>query len=173
MKRVLKLLVSILLILLLVFLLAGLIFPEHNYETEVTIDRPLDTTFVLFNDVSRLSEWMPTIKSIEEIDENPRKIGSKRKYITENQGNEFEIIETLLDYKKNELVEIQFEAGEMLKFDRMEFSTDGKSTKIFHITKAKGTSYFHRCLFAFFKSAFKKLDQDNLDNFKIFAEANS
>jgi uncharacterized protein YndB with AHSA1/START domain len=172
MKRVFKVLGSIILILGAIFLAAGVIIPELEYETDIVIDRPLDTTFVLFNDESRLQEWLTTIKDIEHVSGAPKKPGFVRKYYTEDRGRRFEIEETLIEFVPNEKVVIQFVAGGMSKDNTVLFASDGDKTKITHLALARGSSHIDRCMFAFFKAAFKKIDQENLNSFKRFAEDN-
>ena len=172
MKRGLKVIGSVILLLLLAFFAAGLIFPKVKYETVITIDRPLDTVFALFNDTSKLQEWMPTIKSIEQISGTSGAIGSIIKITTVNQGNVFEVMETLNEFIRNEKVSLQMEVGNMMKNNTFLFSSEGDQTKIVHKTIAQGTNYINRCISAFFKSMFKKIDRENLASFKKFAESN-
>jgi hypothetical protein len=78
--------------------------------------------------------------------------------------------ETITEYVENEKIGFHFDAGAMQKEDINFFIQEGDNTRIRKTTSYRGTSYIDRCIFAFFKGTFKKIDQEYLDNFKKFAE---
>ncbi len=104
------------------------------------------------------------------ISETPDKVGTKIKMVVDSDGKTIEITETVTQYKANEMVELYFEAGEMLKTDNYSFTSDGKQTTILAKHTCEGSNLFYKSMFSFFKSMFKKIDQDYLNNFKAFAE---
>jgi hypothetical protein len=79
------------------------------------------------------------------------------------------ILETVTEYEENKLIAFEFKTGEMLKNDKITFEADNTSTKITNSSNVTASTYFNRCLFAFFKGMFKSIDQDYLDKFKDFA----
>ena len=84
--KILKILGAILLILLIVFFLAGLVKPDMAYELETTVQNPLEETFAIFNDETKLMEWMPAIKNIETIEKKPGIVGTKTKMTIDDQS---------------------------------------------------------------------------------------
>jgi len=172
MKKAIRIILGVVWLLLTVFLLAGLLFPQVKYEAQTTIDMPLDKTFTLFNDVSQIPKWMPEIKKITPIEITPNQIGSRYNIVMDNGGTEMNIEDKVLDYKENELIELQFNAGDvMLKTNRYTFAEQDGKTLIHHEATTRGMSYINRCFFAFLKGQFRKIDQEYLNNFKQFAES--
>ncbi len=135
-----------------------------------TVNKPVDEVFKVFNDQSKLKEWIPSVKLIEPIEEKEGKVGSTYKMVVDNQGKDFEMIEKITAFEENKRVGLEFDAQGMLKIDDVVFTSDGTSTMITNNAIAKGTDYFHKCLFPYFKSAMIKTDQASLDNFKKMIE---
>ncbi len=172
MKKVIKILLSIILLLFIVFILAGLVKPAVEYTNEITVDRPLEEVWIKFNDLDQLQEWIPEIISISALEETADKLGSKYEMVVEDHGNKMTMIETITEYVVNEKVALRFDAGNMIKTDLHEFTGSGNSTTITSSHVCKGDNYIHKCMFAFFGTMFKKIDQGYLDQFKTWAESN-
>ncbi len=171
--KILKIIGGIILLLLVVFLAAGFVVPKVTYETSVTVNKPISETFALFNDMEHLQKWIPEVKSIETMKETPNKIGSQYKMKVVSEGSEVEMVETVIDYKDNELVSLDFDAGDMHKVDTYHFSSDGDMTNITANHVCTGNSYIMKCMFAFFKGMFKGIDQGYQNNFKAYAEGHN
>jgi len=171
MKRILKLFGGLLLLLVIIFFATGLVVKETTYEVSTTIDKPVEEVFTLFNDQKRLNEWITSIKSFEPIEEKEGKVGSSYKMVvTDPNGNDFEMVERVTAFEENKRVGLEFDAESMLKIDDIYFTSDGNSTTITNKATCKGTTYMAKCMFPYFKSMFRKTDQQSLDNFKAFIE---
>jgi uncharacterized membrane protein len=169
-KKILKIIGGFFLLLLCIFLAMGLIYPQVNYTATVVVNRPIDETFNLFNDVSKIQSWIPEIKKLEIINSTPQKIGTKIKMLIESEGEKMEMDETITHFKENELVTLHFIAGDMIKTDSITFKSINSTTQITGNYTCQGSSYLYKCLFSFFTSYFKKTDEGYLSNFKEFAE---
>ena len=169
-KRTLKILAIIIGSLLLIFLLAGLVKPEVSYETEVSINKPIGEVFTKYNDISLIQNWIPQITNVKTIKESPTKIGTQYKMTLENNGQVIEMLETTTHYEENKLVGVHFNAGNMLKDNVFSFQSLGGNTKITGKHTCSGSNYLHKCMFAFFGSMFKNIDQSYADNFKKWIE---
>ena len=163
MNKILKIVVSVLVIMAIVFLSTGIFIKETTYTVSTTINKPIEEVFKTFNDNTIITEWIPSVKSFELIDQKDGKIGSTYKLIVEDKGNNFEMVETITDFIENKKVGLQFDAQGMLKSDIINFTSDGDKTIITNEAVCKGT-------FPYFKSILKKADQENLDNFKAYIE---
>jgi uncharacterized membrane protein len=157
-------------IVLLVFIGLGFFLEKQQYQVETEINRPVKEVFQLFNNHHRLSEWLSEVKSCEAILETPEKIGNEYKMTVDNNGKIVELIEKLTNYKENEIVEIEFNAEWMHKYNHYTFSKSEKGTKILARYAVEGTNPFAKTLFLFFTKTFRKIDVTNLERFKIFAE---
>lgn len=170
MKKFLKIFFIIIFVLLAGFFLTGILVPEIKYEAQVTVNRPLHETFMLFNDPRQISEWIPEVKKMEIVEAKPGMVGTKIKMTIENEGQKIQMMETITAYEENNRVAFEFEAGGMLKTNDMAFTGDSVSTTIHANYLCKGSNPFYRSLFSFFKSKFIEIDNKYLQQFKAFAE---
>ncbi|MBN2598601.1 MAG: SRPBCC family protein [Marinifilaceae bacterium] len=160
----------ILLIVFLAFVVLGLFLNKQEYQLETEINRPVEEVFQLFNDHNRLSEWLTEVKSFKSIAETEDKVGSKYKLMIDNDGKIVELIETLTGYKENEMLEMDFTAGWMHKYNQFSFKKSDNGTKIIAGYSIEGTNPFAKSLFLFFTKTFQEIDSTNLARFKNFAE---
>ena len=170
MKKLLKIVVSVLVIIAIVFLATGIFIKETTYTVSISINKPIEEVFKTFNDQSVITEWIPSVKSFEVIDQKKGMIGSTYKLIVEDKGNSFEMVETITEFIENKKVGLQFDAQGMLKTDLINFTSEGDKTIIRNEAVCKGTTFLLKCTFPYFKSIFKKTDQESLDNFKAYIE---
>ena len=54
-----KIIITFLVILTVVFFGTGLIIKESSYSTKITINKPLEETFKMFNDTETITKWNP------------------------------------------------------------------------------------------------------------------
>lgn len=174
MKKVLKWVSFLLAALVLVFFLTGLVVKETTYQVSTTIDKPVEEVFKAFNDHSNLSQWVTSIKSFTPIEEKEGMVGSTYKIIVDDgSGKDFEMTETITEFIENEKVSLAFDAQSMYKTDEISFKAVENGTLITNKATCKGSSYFYKCLFPYFKSMFINTDQTSLDNFKKYIEKTS
>lgn len=171
MKKI-KIILGIIIAIAVIFLSTGLIFKETKYTTQVSINKPLEEVFTMFNDSEKISNWIPELKSFEPIDEKPGKTGSTYKMVvTSRDGQEIILQEKVMAYVPNEKVTLYFDAGNMLKTDDYTFSFENGATTITNNSICKSRSYLLSCTFPYFKSILKGQDQGYLNNFKSFIES--
>lgn len=170
MKRILKILGGLLLLLMIVFFATGLVVKETTYQVSVTIDKPVEEVFKVFNNQSKLKDWIPSVKVFEPIEEKEGKVGSTYRMVVDNQGKDFEMTERITVFEENKRVGLEFDAQGMFKTDDIIFTSSGTSTTITNNASCRGTTYLTKCMFPYFKSAFIKTDQASLDNFKTMVE---
>lgn len=168
--KVIKIILGIIITLSVVFFATGLVVKETKYSSEIVVDKPIKEVFTKFNDVETFKEWLPDIKSIETINENPQKIGSTYKMIVDNQGQGLEIIEEIVAYVSNEKITLRFTSDEMLKIDDYNFIAQENQTKIVQNSTISSKSYMLACTFPWFKSKFKVMSQNYMVRFKQFVE---
>jgi hypothetical protein len=170
MKKFLKIFVIIIFFLLAGFFLMGILVPEVKYEAQVTVNRPLHETFLLFNDPRQITEWIPEVKKMEIVDAKAGMVGTKIKMLLENKGKKMEMTETITAWEENHRTAFQFDAMGMLKINDITFTGDSASTTIHASYFCQGSNPFYRSLFSFFKSKFMEIDYKYLQQFKTFAE---
>lgn len=171
--KTIKIILGIIIAFTLVFFATGLFFKEVTYVTKVTIEKPVEEVFTLFNDNSKIKNWIPELQSIEPIDVKSEKTGSTFKMTVKNpNGEEIQLQEKVIAYVPNEKVTLRFDSPTMLKTDDYIFTFSNGSTTIENNSKCIGGSYILSCLFPYFKGKIKNIDQEHLNNFKAFIEKN-
>ena len=168
--KAIKIILAIITFLVVAFLVTGLLVKETSYTTEVTVNKPLNEVFEIFNDLSKKKNWIKDLKSVEIVNENPDKTGSTYILVVNNRGTEVTMTEKVLAYVPNEKVTLFFDAQNMLKTDEYTFSEkDGIST-IKKNSSCRSDSYIMSCIFPYFKGTFQEIDQTYLNNFKAYLE---
>jgi len=168
--RILKFLLKVLAVIVALFFLSGLLFSKINYTTSQRINLPVDQTFALFNDSSKMKDWMEGLQSFKTIEEKPGVVGSRYQIVIDAQ-NEFTKMEELVTaYKENEKVSLTIESVEMIKQDNYTFQAVDDQTLIQNKSTTEGKTYFLRCLYASFYLLIKRTDQGILDSFKAYTE---
>lgn len=173
MKKIIKILLTIIALFFIVFLLAGIVKPVVEYETEITVQGALDDVWAQYNDIDNIDQWIPEIKSVTPIKETRDRVGSQYEFVIVNNGNEMTMIETITAFEPMKKLGLHFEAGTMIKDDITTFEGDYHNTTIRGKHSCRGDNYITRCMFAFFGSMFKKIDQQYLDQFKSWSESNN
>ena len=168
--KTIKIILGIITFLVVGFFMTGLLIKETTYTAQVSVQKPVDEVFTLFNNSENIKNWIPEIKSFEVVNNNPGKIGSVYKIVIENQGEEITMTEKVLAYIKNEKVTLFFDAENMLKTDDYIFNETNGVTTITVNTSCKSESFLMACMFPYFKGTFKEQDQTYLTNFKTFVE---
>ncbi|TYP98110.1 hypothetical protein C7447_103280 [Tenacibaculum adriaticum] len=168
--KAIKIILGIISTVAVVFFSTGLIVKETSYSTQVKIEKPIADVFTLFNDPSKLKEWIPEFKSIDTLEEKPGKTGSTYKIIIKNNGQEIVMNEKILAFVPNEKVTLFYKVGNMLKTDDYVFTSDGEFTIITNKSTCKSDKYLLSCVFPYFKSKFKEQNLAYLNNFKALIE---
>lgn len=168
--KVVKIVLGILIVISLAFFCTGLIIKENQYSYEITINKPLESTFELFNDQEKVNEWIPEITKIESINSKPGKVGSEYRVTMENEGVILSKKEKILAFVKNKKVTYYFNAEGVYKTDDYTFESDDNKTIISLQATYTGKSYLMNCVLPYFKGVFKDVDVRNLNSFKAYAE---
>lgn len=170
--KTIKIILGIIIFLSVAFLATGLLVKEVKYTSEVEINKPIAEVFAMFENPETLKEWMPEVKSIEAIQENPGKIGSTYKMVVDNQGEEMTMIEKIKAYVPNQKMTFEFDSDQMLKTDDFNFIANGNKTKLVQHSSVQAKGYLMGCMFPYFKSTFKDLSLTYMNRFKEIAEKN-
>lgn len=166
-----KTIIWILVILTIAFFSIGLIVKEVTYTAEVTVNKPIEKVFPLFNDETRIKEWIPEIVSITAKEKKPSITGSTFDIKIINNGNEVIVPQKVLAHVPNQKVTLFFKAENILKTDQYIFLYNDKQTVITLNSRCKSESFMLACVFPFFKGKLQQQDQQYLNNFKKIAES--
>lgn len=147
------------------FYALGLIFPTLSTETRVTINKPRAEVWKYFTDQSKLKDWLPNVKSIENISGEPMTTGSKFK-ITFEENGEIVMTETMTEVKEPEVFAFVLENEVITANDRITFIDKGDKTEVVENNTFSGGNIFWRSLFVVMKSTFEKKSAENYQKLK-------
>ena len=157
------------LFLLLIFLSLGIFFPSVSYETEQVVALDRARTFELYNDSSKLPEWLNDVKSVDTIKWVSGVVGSQFKIQLKDTPSTESLVETVTAFAQGDSVALSFKAGIMQKEDVFVFTEANQGCKIIGKHKVTAESYYAKCIFALMKNVFRKTDQQYLDSFATWA----
>ena len=168
--KTIKVILIIISVLVVAFLATGLLIKETSYSAEVSIEKPINEVFNNFMKIESVKNWIPDIKSVTVINENPGSTGSVYGVIVLNQGQEIKMTEKIMAYVPYEKVTLFFDAENMLKKDDYLFSEENGITTVTLNARCQSESFIMACMFPYFKGTFQKQDQSYLNNFKNYIE---
>ena len=176
--KILKFLLYLVLALLLFFIIMGLITKSINYGHAITVDKPVEEAWAVSQDEAKFADWLKGFKSIELIEGQQDEIGSKYKVIV-NPGegqDDFEMIQTLVDYKEFDYATLHFDSEFMIFEQTIDYEeVDGKTT-ITSDSKVAAKGFMTRAMFAvmdLLTNSFQKQEAENFNNLKKLIDENT
>jgi ligand-binding SRPBCC domain-containing protein len=152
------------------FLCLGFLYPILTSEARVTINKPRDVVWAYFINQKNLKDWLPNVKSIENISGEPMTAGSKFKMTFEENGREIVMTETMTEVKEKEVFAFILENEVIKANDRITFIDKGNQTEVVENNTFEGGNIFWKSLFALMKSSFQKNSQASYDRLKTNIE---
>ena len=170
--KYLKYLLGILLLLVILFFAIGMITPSVSYESEVTVNKTAAEAWATMSDESKMSQWITGFKRTEHVSGTPNTIGAVSKVFVEENGEEMEMEETIIDFKKNELLAMKFTMDFMDMNYEITFDDANGGTKIKSKSKTVGNGMFAKSLIALMSGSMKKQEDVNMNKLKQLIENN-
>lgn len=169
--KIIKYILLLFILFLFFFVVLGLLKPEVKYGHEITVNKPIQESWDTFQDPSKMDQWLKGFKSIDLIEGTQDEIGSKYKVVVKPSEGEpdFEMIETLVDKKDLEFVELNFDSDMMVFDQTTSFKQKGNQTTIKTESSVKGKGLMMRSMFAamdMFTGSFQSQEEENLNNLK-------
>jgi len=75
-----------------------------EYESSITINRPVEEVFAYMQDTEREHEWQPNLREAEQSPAGEQGVGTRRRYVSEFMGKRFENIYVNTIYEANRRV---------------------------------------------------------------------
>jgi hypothetical protein len=176
--KILKYILIAILVLVILFFAMGIFYTSVNYGYEITVDKPLKEAWAIVQDESKNDQWLEGFQSMELIEGEKGKEGSKYKVIV-NPGegqSDFEMIETLVSIKEFEQVEMHFDS-DMMDFEQIiSFSESDGKTMVKTDSKVIGKGIIMRSMFAIMEvigGSFTTQEKKNIEALKKVIEENT
>ena len=133
--------------------LMGIVNEKLEIETTITVNKPIDIVFQKFNDSNQMGKWMSGFKSIELVKGQENEIGSQYRMVIVNSGQETELLETLLDYRENELVKLTYTSTDINGKMEIHFrEKDNGTTLVLEKHTMQGNSFSMQCFLPFMEN---------------------
>ena len=173
--KILKVLGIIFLLLILGFVVLGLVKPTVKYGHTITVDRPINEAWEIYNDDTQYSQWLKGFKSIDLISGTHGEVGSKYKVVVNPQPDQpdFEMIETVLAIEENDHVILQFDSDMMEFVQTTNFAEKGGKTVISTHSEVFGNGLMMKSLFAameLFTGSFQAQEEENFNRLKTLMD---
>lgn len=170
-KKTLLIVLAVIVVAVASFFLIGLLSPTYAYETRVTIDKPRDDVWRIFNDESKMGQWLVGFKSIETISGERNGIGSKYRIRMSQDGRDFEMIEEMKEFRAPELFAFRLDSDVFSDDVRIVLNDVGGKTEIVQSDRVTGANLFCRSLLFWMRSHLREGARTNLENLKKLAES--
>lgn len=170
-KKILLLVFAVLVLAVGVFLLLGFFNPTFTYETRITIDRPREDVWRLFNDETKMGVWLVGFKSIETISGERNAVGSKYRLRFSQDGRDFEMIEEMKEFRPPEAFAFHLDSDFFSDDVRVTFNDLGGKTEVIQTEHATGNNILHKSLLYWMRSHLTNGARTNLENLKKYVEA--
>lgn len=170
MKKFLKYFLIVVVLIVGIFFSLGLLFRQHEYTIITTVNAPVEKTFAVFNDTTKLKEWLTGLKSMENISGKLYEVGSKWKIVFDDHGEEISMNETITAFKENELVSFDIENDFIKSINEVRFVPKGNMTEVIAHVHYNGTGIFQKSILALFSGMVKKQQEESYNLFKQLVE---
>jgi len=160
------------------FLVLGIVYailivalPAGEYRTRVEVDRPVSHTWSVFMDASLAPEWMTGLVSMETIEGEPGRVGSRHRLVFEEGGARIELEEEVTRLVEGEELGLHL-TSDILESDvlvRFEDLGDGR-TAIVSTSRYEGKGLF-KPLVAMSESRMRQHQQEMVERLGALAEA--
>ena len=102
-----------------------------RHEQEIVIERPLADVFEYMDDVSRESEWQPSIKEAFKEPPGPTAVGTRKIYISEFMGRRIQNTYVTREFGQNRRVVYETTPDSVLQARaELSFEPAGASTRV-------------------------------------------
>lgn len=170
MKKILWIIMA-LVVLVVLFFSIGLIKPYIQYESKVTVDRPVDRAFIVFIDGSKMGQWLTGFRRISLVSGMPNFPGSIFHLTLEMNGKEVTLEEEVIDFRWNDLFSARIHHDFMTIENVNQFTPVGMKTEITGTYRATGKNIFWRSVLVFARGKLKKRAQNDFDSLKRVIES--
>ena len=169
--KVFKFLISLILILALLFIAVGFIKPTVHYGHEIVVDKPAKEAWAIHADDAKYAQWLDGFKSIDLINGKHNEIGSQyRVVVSPGEGQpDFEMIETIVDKKDYDYIDLSFDSNRMTFDQRTSFVEDAGQTAIKTESHVSGKGIMMKSMFALMDilgGSFQAQEEKNIEALK-------
>ena len=155
------------------FLLVGLFVKQVEYSSEVTVNKPAKEAWAVYQDESKMKDWLEGFESIKLTKGEKNEIGSEYLVTINQDGETFEIKEILNSFKEFENVNFDFDNDFMLMNYNIDFLDSEGSTKIKSHSIVQPHGLFMRAMTPLIKGSMIAQEEKHMNDLKKVIESNT
>jgi hypothetical protein len=141
--------------LVLIFFSIGMFIEEFEYETQTLVNADPASAFTVFSNPANTGQWLPGFVRFEHVKGEPMTEGSQWKLVIAENGDEFEMLESVTLIKPGKQFSFVLENDILQTEVDIFFEQQGDKTLIRSVNKVKGNGLFWRSLLPLMKSMMK------------------
>lgn len=170
--RILKYLFAVIAVLGIGFYLVGVLVPRFTYTNEVQINASPAEVWAVFTDEARTSQWMAGFKGFENVRGNELEVGSQWRMKLVQNGEEFEVLQTITQVSADEQFSFTLDADVMVAKVDITLQPVDQGTRFLALSEVQGKSAAWRSLLWMAKSNMQSQGQTNYLALKAVVENN-
>ncbi len=143
--------IGIVILLLLTFFGFGLVVPSYQYQVDIVIDQPKETSFSYFRHYDFMGEWVEGFEDVNVLEGDGYSEGSVNELYFIEDGKEKVAIETIVLHEDPDRVEIQIAYDRYVDDVEVVFKERNNHTRITAIHTISGTNVFWKTIYFFKK----------------------
>jgi uncharacterized protein YndB with AHSA1/START domain len=160
----------VIIILITCVVIIGRIFPVIHYNTEVTINVPVQKVFTGYTDAGKMGEWIPGFERIEYMGGFMIGQGTMLKLVLNNNGKQTTAIQEIKQMKWNKLIEYTLDEKRITVSTTVKFIPEDGSTIVITENEAHGNGFFWGAFLPFMKPAISAKARKSQEMFKAAME---
>lgn len=168
--KVLKTALIIIFIGILVYFIIGLLTPPVSKEVAMELELSAEEIFSTLADQSNMTQWVPGLKSVEQVSGIPNTIGSISEFIFERDGIEIPILVKINAYKENEYMNLTLTHDKLVSDVLINVVPHGNGSKLDISYKIAGNNFLTKTAMPFIKPLIEKYSDMDLEEIKNLLE---
>jgi len=168
--KILKTALIIILIGILVYMIIGLLTPPVSQEVAMEIEQSAEEVFSTLTNQSKMTKWVPGLKSVKQVSGRPNAVGSISEFVFERGETEIPILVKIDDYKQNESMNLKLTYDKLVSNVQIKVMPVGNNSKLDISYKIAGNSLMTKTAMPFIKPLIKKYSEIDLEELKKLLE---
>ncbi len=158
------------------FFLLGYLVTEQKSVSQIEVKAPVELCWKIYQDESRISEWMQGVKDIELIEGVGGAVGAKQKIVMNStdqssiSASNAELVRTITQIKKPRLFSYDYTNPLMKGHSEITFTTRDSTTTIKSVDAFTADALWLRSVLFLMKSSINKKTQSQFDKLKEIIE---
>lgn len=172
--KYLKYLLILIAALIIFFFARGCMTPSIEYDSEITVNKPIKEAWAVMSDPSKVPEWLESIQRMEPVSGTPNTVGAVSKiYIIEN-GEEMVMEETITAIEPYNHMAMTFTMDFMdMDYEMNLEEKDENTTIIKSKSVTRGNGLISKSIVSFMPGAMKAQEDENMKKLKAVIENNT